>query len=187
MLSVLLDAAQPERERQTWSAVCDQERSASAPTSCFEHVRGYPWRTDPLSLRSRSESDIRLHVCSGEDCANAEISRRAVTRRVPTPRSMRHLCRVRAYTCANIRPASDADAAQRGAVTSVRSSVGDALSLQLQAPRRAQHWFGRNGDGNLGALDGNRHGAAPHCENRRVFGGYHSGSLENKIPHKTPI
>ena len=106
-------AAQPERERQTWSAVCDQERSASAPTSCFEHIHGYLWRADPLSLRSRSESDIRLHVCSGEDCANAQISGRAVTRRVPTPRSMRHLCRVRAYTCANIRPASDADAARR--------------------------------------------------------------------------
>ena len=95
------------------STLCDQERSASAPTSCFEHVRGYLWRADPLSLRSRSESDIRLHMCSGEDCANAQISGRVVTRRVPTPRSMRHLCRVRAYTCANIRPASDADAARR--------------------------------------------------------------------------
>ena len=95
------------------STLCDQERSASAPTSCFEHVRGYLWRADPLSLRSRSESDIRLHMCSGEDCANAQISGRVVTRRVPTPRSMRHLCRVRAYTCANIRPASDANAAQR--------------------------------------------------------------------------
>ena len=87
-------AAQPERERQTWSAVCDQERSASAPTSCFEDVRGYPWRADPLSLRSRSQSDIRLHVCSGEDCANAQISGRVVTRRVPTPRTRcnRHHC-----------------------------------------------------------------------------------------------
>ena len=112
VLSVLLRNPSAS-DRHAWSAVCDQERSASAPTSCFEHVRGYLWRADPLSLRSRSESDIRLHVCSGEDCANAQISGRVVTRRVPTPRSMRHLCRVRAYTCANIRPASDADAARR--------------------------------------------------------------------------
>ena len=73
---------------------------------------------------------------------------------------------------------------RNGAVTSVRGSVGDAPLSCSSKSKKSPTLFGRNAKCNLGALDGNRLGAAPHCEIRRVFRGYMSGSPVNKYPIK---
>ena len=104
----------------------------------------------------------------------------------PRPHAAQHEapCVGRARGCAQKSDQPARQMLRNGAVTSVRGSVGDAPLSCSSKSKKSPTLFGRNAKCNLGALDGNRLGAAPRGEIRRVFRGYMSQSPGKKYTIK---